>query len=112
NREDVRVRERRDSSGLPFEPAAPVGVLSELRGKNLDGDIAPQPRVSRPIDLTHSAFADLGEQAIRSECITDVHRRARLRFGETRPYSARACAAPANGAGESPTGNVLVRADT
>ncbi len=41
--------------------------MRELFRKHLDGDLALQVRVCRPIDLPHPAHADLGGDRIRAE---------------------------------------------
>src|SRR5262249_46148949 len=57
-RNDVRVRERRHGLGLALEARERVGALGELGRENLDGDVAVQTRVPRPVDLAHPACAE------------------------------------------------------
>ena len=53
DREDVRMRERGDGLGLALEARERVGVRGQLRGEDLDGDLAVELRVARAVDLAH-----------------------------------------------------------
>jgi hypothetical protein len=53
--------ERGDRTRLAFEPLAEIGA------DDLDGDGPPEPRVARPVDLAHTAFAQLGDDFIGAE---------------------------------------------
>jgi hypothetical protein len=51
-RGDVRVREGGEDLGLALEAAEAAGVGEELRGQDLEGDVAfqaPRPRYARPM---------------------------------------------------------------
>ena len=50
-----------------LEALQALGVGRERRGQDLDGDVAPEPRIARAIDLAHPARADGGEDFIRAE---------------------------------------------
>src|SRR5262245_17897442 len=65
--DDVRVRQRGDRLRLALEPRAPLGVGGKAPGKDLDGDVAMQPRVAGAIDLAHSALAEEHHDFIGSE---------------------------------------------
>ena len=52
---------------LLLEAAKPVRVLRERRGQDLDRDLAPEPRILRPVDLTHPSGADLAEDLVGAE---------------------------------------------
>ena len=52
--QNVRMIQKASGPCLLFEPAQPVIVGSKRGGQNLDGDLAPQPRVAGPVDLAHS----------------------------------------------------------
>ena len=63
----------RDGSGPP-RPAPPArsacsrsGVLREARRQDLDRDLAPEPRVLRPVDLAHPSGADRREDLVGAE---------------------------------------------
>ena len=58
---DVGVVQDPRGPRLLLEPAQPVGVGGEGRRQDLDRDLAPQPRVPRPIDLAHPPRAERRE---------------------------------------------------
>ena len=61
---DVRVVQRGRSFGLPLEAAEGLRVVGEFVGKELQGDVATELQVFRLIHHTHSAAADLAEDAV------------------------------------------------
>ena len=65
--EDVRMRELRDAHRLALEPRERAGIRRELRGEDLDGDVAIEPRIARAIDLAHAARADGGDDLVVPE---------------------------------------------
>ena len=54
-RADVGVIQTGDSPGLPLEPQLPLRVLRPVARQYLEGNAAPQARVGRAINLSHSA---------------------------------------------------------
>ena len=54
DRDDVRMRERRDGQRLTLEARERLRVGRRGRRQHLDGDIAMEPEVARPIDLAHA----------------------------------------------------------
>ncbi len=64
DREDVRMRQRRDGTRLALETGERVGVLGKTRGKDLDRDLAAEPRVVGAVHFSHSARADRREDFI------------------------------------------------
>jgi len=66
-RADVRVGQRRDGPGFALEALTELGIGCERFGQDLDGDGAIQPRVARPIDLSHSAGANGRLDLVRAE---------------------------------------------
>ena len=66
-RADVWMIQRRECPGFALEPRHALGVGREQLGKNLDRDVAIELRVARPIDITHSARANGGEDFIWAE---------------------------------------------
>ncbi len=66
-RADVGVVERGDRLRLALEPLAPLLVLSEADGEQLDGDAAVEAGVLPPPDLAHSAGADRRRQLVGPE---------------------------------------------
>ncbi len=45
-------------AGLLLEAAQARRVLGEVGGEDLDGDLAPQPRILRAVDLAHPTGAE------------------------------------------------------
>ncbi len=54
---DVRVIQRGNCARFLLETAQSIGIGSEGLGKNLDRDLAPQTRVTGPIDFAHPSGA-------------------------------------------------------
>ena len=59
NRKDVRMIQRAGGLRLLFKPPQAIGVLRKSRRQYFDRDIAIQLLVTRAIDFTHAALADL-----------------------------------------------------
>src|SRR5215470_3584717 len=57
NGQNVRMIGRACRACLAFETAHPFGVVCELRGQQLERDLAMQPFVFGQIDLAHTASA-------------------------------------------------------
>ena len=68
---DVGMIERRQDVRLALEPGTALGIAMKGVGKDLDRDVAMQPGVACAIDLTHSAFAQLGEDPVRTDILAD-----------------------------------------
>ena len=66
DRRDVGVIQRCEEPRLPLQPRETFRVGGESRRKSLDRDLAPQPRVPRPIDLAHPARAERSEDLVRA----------------------------------------------
>ena len=54
---DVRVRELRDRLCLPLEPLPRLGRSREMLRQDLDRHRPSEPRVPRPVHLSHSSRA-------------------------------------------------------
>ena len=67
NVRDVRMIERREHLRLALEPRDAIGIGREDIGKNLDRDVAVQPRIARAIHLAHATGPDGGEDFIWPE---------------------------------------------
>jgi hypothetical protein len=65
--------ELRQRVRFPLEPRQPFGIGAQLRGQDLDGDVAVQPIVLRAKHLSHSAFTDLAGDAIAPEARPTFH---------------------------------------
>ena len=61
------MRQRGDGLRLALEPRAAIGIAGEDGGQDLDGDVALEPRVARPVDLAHAARADRRDDLVRAE---------------------------------------------
>ena len=69
NRPDVRMIQRCQHLRFPFEPRQAIGIAGECRRQDLDGDVAIQLGIARPVDLAHAADA---EQAVDAKH-ADLH---------------------------------------
>ena len=69
--DDVRVIQRGDSLGLTFESSETLLIRREVFGQHLDGDIAVERGVPRPIHLTHAALTERFEDLVMSEGFAD-----------------------------------------
>ena len=59
--------ERREDFRFALESGEPIGIRGDRGRQHLDGDLALQVGVGRPIHLTHPADADLGGDFIGAE---------------------------------------------
>lgn len=66
-RRDVGMVERGQDAGFPLRAPTAFRISCELGGQELDGHVATEPGVARPIDLTHAAFAEERPQDIGPE---------------------------------------------
>ncbi len=77
--QNVRMVERGRRACLLFEAMKSVRVCGKRGGKNLDGDVASQPRVTGAIHLAHAPGAKEVDDFVRAEPGTRCERhRARL----------------------------------
>ena len=67
NGRDVRVIQRGEESSLPLEPRDPVRIGRERLGEDLDGNVAIEPRVPRPIHFPHAAGPERGVNLVRAD---------------------------------------------
>ena len=74
DREDVRVIQRRSGARFLLEALKPAGIGRGVRGKNLDRDVAPEPRVAGAIDLAHPAGAEQRKDFVGTEMDTGCQR--------------------------------------
>ena len=61
---DVRVTERTQQPGFPFQTSNPLDVGRDRVQKNIDGDATIERRVRGLPDRTHAPLADLLDQAV------------------------------------------------
>ena len=64
---NVRMVQRGEHFRFALKTREPIVVSRERRRQDLDGDLALQLRVGRPIHLPHPAFADLGGDFVDAE---------------------------------------------
>ena len=84
--EDVRVRQGSNGAGLALEAGESARIVRDVVGENLDGDVAPQPRVARAVNLAHTARAQRSERSVGTEArpisVISVHLTAANRLRE------------------------------
>ncbi|OFW16004.1 MAG: hypothetical protein A3F69_02945 [Acidobacteria bacterium RIFCSPLOWO2_12_FULL_66_10] len=66
-RTDVGVMKGRDDAGFAFEPRSGVGPIESGRRQDLQRDEPIEPRVARPVDLTHPAGSDRRQHLVGTE---------------------------------------------
>ena len=71
DRDDVGMVERRHRSGFLLEAPDPVGLGGHRLGQDLEGHVAAEPRVVRPVDLPHAARAEAPADGVGTELPTD-----------------------------------------
>ena len=76
DRADVRVIERRERPRFAREAGAALGIGGEVRGQDLDRDVATELAVARAIDLAHAAGAERRHDRVGPEPTIDHRRRA------------------------------------
>jgi hypothetical protein len=64
NRHDVRVREGGDGTGFVLEARAHLGIVGEVIRQHLQGNVAAEPGIVCPVDLTHASGADAGDDLV------------------------------------------------
>ena len=64
---DVRMVQRREHFGFALKPSQPIVIRRDGRRQDLDGDLALQLGVGRPIDLPHSALTEQGGDFVDAE---------------------------------------------
>jgi hypothetical protein len=70
--------ERGQDLRLAFEACEPVGIEHESFGQDFQRDVAIELRVSRPINLTHAARAERGNDFVRPESSAGCKRHGQL----------------------------------
>lgn len=64
---NVRMIQRSKDSRLTREPPKAIGIRRQFARQNLNGDITPEPRIARLVDLAHPALADLRGDLVCAE---------------------------------------------
>ncbi len=65
--DDVGMAEGRHRPRLASEAAQSFTVGGDLDGQDFDGDLAPEPRIARPINLPHPAGAERRDDLVRAQ---------------------------------------------
>ncbi len=76
--DDVRVVDGGEGLGLAPEAVEAVAVGGHLARDHFEGDIAPQLRVGRAVDLTHAAGSQEGDDLKRTEARAGGKRHSRI----------------------------------
>ena len=71
-REHGGMVERRHRARLALEATAAVGVAGHVGRQDLERDVAPEARVTRPVDLAHAAGAEGAQHLVRSQATSAV----------------------------------------
>jgi hypothetical protein len=74
---DVRMIERREHFRLALKTRDTVAIAGKRRGKDLDGDIALQPRISGAIHLAHATSTNRGGDFVWAEASAEGERHAK-----------------------------------
>ena len=67
DRGNVRMIQGREHFRFALKPCEPALVSRNRRRQDLDGDLAFELRVGRPVDLAHAAGTDGGDHFIGTE---------------------------------------------
>ena len=67
DREQIRMRERRDRASLALEPRERLYIRRQVLREHLDGHFAVEPQVAGPVDLAHSSGAEGRENLVSVE---------------------------------------------
>ena len=127
--DDGRMVERRGGACFGFEAPAAGLVTDQPLGNHLERNGATEPRIEAAVDLTHSAFAQLVQDAVGTKRLADhrvlragrrsacARRRPRASSGEISPETRRGeggqsrhssrCDSAASGGGASAAEEVL-----
>ena len=65
---------------LAFEPREPVRIGGKELRQDLDGHVAIELRIARPIHLAHSASANGAGDLVRAEACADLQGQRELRL--------------------------------
>ena len=73
---NVGVVQRGQDLRFALEACEAFGIVREGIGEDFQRDVASEPGVARPIDFSHSAFANLCEDFIDAETHAGAERQA------------------------------------
>ncbi len=78
NRRDVGMVQEPRRLGLLLEPPQPVRVRREGCRQDLDRDVAGQPRIPRPLHLSHPSRAEGGEDLVGTQAAARVNHKSQI----------------------------------
>ena len=64
---DVRVRQGGDGASLLLEPLPRLAASGPVGDHHLEGDAPVEPRVTRPVHLSHPSGSEKGDDLVRAE---------------------------------------------
>ncbi len=67
NLRDVRMVQRCEHLCLALEAGEPLGIRRYRCRQHFEGDLAPEVRIRRAINLAHPTFANLGLDLVRAQ---------------------------------------------
>jgi hypothetical protein len=79
-RRDMRVIQRGERLGLPFEACDAIRVVRQMIREYFDRHIAAELRVLRAIDLAHTACAKRREDLVRAEACSGGQSHGAFKF--------------------------------
>src|SRR5262249_28584081 len=97
---DVGVVQDPRSARLLLEPPQPVRIGREGGRQHLNRDLAPEPRIPRPVHLSHAARTQRREDLVRSQAGTLGER-----HGSGRDFKPRPATAPRKSGRHAPEGD-------
>ena len=77
DRRDVRMVQRRENARFPFEPREASRIVRQCARQKLDGDLTPELRVPRAVDLAHAAGAERADHFEIAEAVAGLELRSR-----------------------------------
>ena len=72
----MRVVQRGEQPRLALEPVEQLGVVVPRQRQDLQRDVASEAGVARPIDLTHAAHAEAGDDFVGADASGRFERHA------------------------------------
>ena len=64
-----RMIERREHLGSAFKPRQPIRIVHNRVGKDLDGNLAVEPGITRAVDLAHATRAERADDFVGAEAL-------------------------------------------
>jgi hypothetical protein len=61
-----------ENFSFPLEAAHSIGIARKFVGKDLDGHVAFEPSIARPIHFAHAASAEQSYDLVRAELLANL----------------------------------------